>query len=173
MTESSQVVMSYRSHKTVVRKSAIHGMGLFADLPIFKDEIIAVKGGHIFSREMLNHVEKELGPAEIQIDDDLFIGPLNREEREGAMLFLNHSCNPNVGIQGQIVFVAMRDISRGEELTHDWATTDDDDYEMQCNCGAANCRRIVTGKDWRRKDLQQKYRSYFAWHLQKKIDENK
>ena len=122
---------------------------------------------------MLNHVEKELGPAEIQIDDDLFIGPLNREEREGAMLFLNHSCNPNVGIQGQIVFVAMRDISRGEELTHDWATTDDDDYEMQCNCGAANCRRIVTGKDWRRKDLQQKYRSYFAWHLQKKIDENK
>ena len=28
------------------------------------------------------------------------------------MLFLNHSCEPNVGIPGNIVLVAMRDIAR-------------------------------------------------------------
>ena len=53
------------------------------------------------------------------------------------MLFTNHSCAPNIGVQGQIVFVALRDIAAGEELTHDWATTDDDTYEMRCRCGAA------------------------------------
>jgi len=52
------------------------------------------------------------------------------EEREGSMIFSNHSCEPNIGVQGQIVFVAIRDIAAGEELTHDWATTDDGNYEM-------------------------------------------
>lgn len=53
------------------------------------------------------------------------------------MIFSNHSCEPNIGVQGQIIFVAMRDIAAGEELTHDWATTDDDNYEMRCHCGAS------------------------------------
>ena len=57
------------------------------------------------------------------------------------MLYLNHSCDPNCAIAGQIVFVAMRDIAAGEELTHDWATTDDLDYELDCRCGSAACRR--------------------------------
>jgi hypothetical protein len=47
-----------------------------------------------------------------------------------------------------------------------------DDYEMKCNCGAENCRGTVTGKDWQRQDLQEKYRGYFAWFLQRKIDKN-
>lgn len=38
------------------------------------------------------------------------------------MLYTNHSCDPNIGLQGQIVFVAMRDIAAGEELTHDWGS---------------------------------------------------
>lgn len=71
------------------------------------------------------------------------------------MIFSNHSCEPNIGVQGQIVFVALREIGIGEELTHDWATTDDDDYTMMCRCGAAACRGVVTGKDWRRADLRQ------------------
>jgi hypothetical protein len=72
-------------------------------------------------------------------------------------------------VKGQIVFVAMRDIEPGEELTHDWATTDDDAYEMECNCGADNCRNVVTGQDWRRKDLQEKYRGYMSWYLEERI----
>ena len=83
---------------------------------------------------------------------------------------VNHSCDPNIAIQGQIVFVAMRGIEAGEELTHDWATTDDLDYEMACNCGSSDCRRIVTGKDWMDKALQAKYRGWFCWFLQRKIE---
>ena len=49
------------------------------------------------------------------------------------MLYTNYARNPNIAIQGQIVLVEMKDIVAGQELTHDWATTDDLDYEMQCN----------------------------------------
>jgi hypothetical protein len=112
-----------------------------------------------------------LGPAEIQIGEDLFIGPLAEHEREGSMIFSNHSCEPNIGVRGQIVFVAMRDIEAGEELTHDWATTDDDTYRMECRCGAPTCRKVVTGQDWRRKDLQEKYGRYMSWYLLEKINQ--
>jgi hypothetical protein len=37
------------------------------------------------------------------------------------------SYGANLAIQGQIVLVAMRGIAPGEELTSDWATTDDGD----------------------------------------------
>ncbi len=163
--------LSYLSPKTAVRPSGIHGRGLFAANPILAGEIVCVKGGHIFSRDRLRELTKELGPAEIQIAEDLFVGPITSEDRDGAMIFSNHSCDPNIGVKGQIVFVAMRDIDPGEELTHDWATTDDDDYEMECRCQAANCRRVITGKDWRKPELQQKYHGFMSWYLQEKIIE--
>ena len=141
---------SYLSPKTEVRQSPIQGRGLFAIADIAKDEIVAVKGGHIVTREQLRELTPRLGPAEVQIADDLFICPVTEEEREGSMIFSNHSCEPNIGVHGQIVFVAMRDIRASEELTHDWAMTDDDDSSMICNCGAQSCRGTITGKDWQR-----------------------
>jgi uncharacterized protein len=123
---------------------------------------VAVKGGHIVDRKILREkITPQLGPVEIQIDDDLFITPVTDEERELSMLYSNHSCNPNLGVRGEITFVAIRDIRAGEELTHDWAMTDDDDYSMECKCGASNCRNILTGKDWQRPDLQKRYTCYF------------
>src|SRR5437868_12952801 len=139
--------LSYISPKAAVQTSPIHGRGLFAVAPITKGEDVCVKGGYIYDRATLRAVTPTLGPAEIQIGRDLFIGPLAEAEREGSMIFSNHSCAPNIGVQGQIIFVAMRDIVAGEELTHDWAMTDDDDYEFECRCGAAECRRIITGQD--------------------------
>jgi hypothetical protein len=114
-------------------------------------------------------ITPRLGPVEIQIDDDLFIAPVTDEERELSMLYSNHSCDANLGMRGEITFVAMRNIRAGEELTHDWAMTDDDDYSVECNCGAANCRRILTGKDWQRTELQKRYAGYFSAHLARKI----
>ena len=163
--------LSHLSPKAIVKDSPIHGRGLFARELFTKGEIVAIKGGYIFDATTLREVQSRLGPAEIFVTENLFIGPVAEAEREGGMIFSNHSCNPNIGIQGQIVFVAMRDIRASEELTHDWATTDDDTYEELCNCGALNCRKVITGQDWRRKDLQEKYRGYFAWYLQRKIDE--
>jgi len=162
--------LSYLSPAVVVRASGIHGRGLFARERITKDDIVAIKGGYVFDAATLREIEPRLGPAEIPIADGFFIGPLREEERDGSMIFSNHSCDPNIGVQGQIVFVAMRDIDAGEELTHDWATTDDDTYTMACTCGASSCRGTITGRDWRRPDLQQRYRGYLSWYLQRRID---
>jgi hypothetical protein len=71
-------------------------------------------------------------------------------------------------MRGEITFVAMRDIGAGEELTHDWATTDDDNYSVECRCSAPNCRKIVTGKDWQLPELQKRYAGYFSAYLARK-----
>lgn len=163
------IPLSYRSPKTEVRPSPIHGKGLFAIAPIFKGEVVVTKGGHIVTREQLRDITTALGPVEIQIGEDLFIAPVTAEEREISMLYSNHSCSANLGLRGEITFVAMRDIAAGEELTHDWATTDDDDDSMECRCGSSNCRKILTGKDWQRTDLQERYRGYFSAYLAQKI----
>ncbi len=84
-------------------------------------------------------------------------------------MHLNHSCEPNSGLQGPIVFIAMRDIATGEELTFDYAMTDDEPYEMECCCGSKNCRGTITGFDWRKPELQRKYDGYFSWFIQRRI----
>jgi len=162
--------LTYRSPKTEVQESPIHGKGLFAKEAIASGEIVAVKGGHILTKREWTTFERGLGAADIQISEELFIAPVEQERRDGSMIYTNHSCDPNIAIQGQIVFVAMRDIAPGEELTHDWATADDQDYEMECKCGSRNCRGIVTGKDWMKKDLQERYKGWFCWFLQRKIE---
>jgi SET domain-containing protein len=161
--------LSYLSPKVRPRASPIHGTGLFAVEPLAAGEVVCAKGGYIFDRETLRAMPGWFRAAEIQIADDLFVGPVREEEREGSMIFSNHSCEPNIGVRGQIVFVALRAVAAGEELTHDWATTDDDVYELDCNCGAHACRRRITGQDWRRKDLQEKYRGFFSSYLEEKI----
>jgi uncharacterized protein len=162
--------LSYVSPKAEVQESKIHRHGLFAIADIAKDEIVAVKGGHIVDGKSLHEkIAPRLGPVEIQIHDDLFITPVTEQKRELSMLYLNHSCNPNLGMRGEITFVAMRDIRAGEELTHDWAMTDDDDYSIECNCGAPDCRKTSSGKDWQCLDLQKRYAGYFSPHLARKI----
>ncbi len=162
--------LSYLSPKTEVRESEIHGRGLFATADIAKGEVVAIKGGHIVDRETLRReIMPKLGPVEIQIGDDLFIAPVTSEERELSMLYSNHSCDANIGMRGEITFVAMRDIRAGDELTHDWCTTDDDDYSVKCNCRSSNCRGTLTGKDWQRPDLQKRYAGYFSSYLAEKI----
>ncbi len=163
--------LSYLSPKTVVRESPIHGRGLFAKDAIAQDEIVAVKGGHIITRQQLRKLQPTLGPAEIQIADDLFICPVTLQERAGSMIYSNHSCAPNLGVLGQITFVALRKIAAGEELTHDWAMTDDDDDGLSCQCGTRQCRGTVTGRDWQRPELQARYRGYFSSYLARKIAE--
>jgi hypothetical protein len=85
------------------------------------------------------------------------------------MMCLNHSCDPNVQIVGQIAFRAMRDIDPGEELTFDYATGDDDDWEMECACGVPRCRGQVTGRDWKIPELQRRYAGQFSDYLQRRL----
>jgi hypothetical protein len=162
--------LTYRSPKTEVRPSPIHGQGLFARVAIARGEIVAAKGGHVLTGSEWAALEPALGAADIQIAEDLFIAPVREGHRPGSMLYTNHSCDPNLAIQGQIVLVAMRDIDAGEELTIDWATTDDGDHRMTCRCDSPRCRGTVTGKDWMKPELQERYRGWFCWFLQRKID---
>lgn len=54
------------------------------------------------------------------------IAPLRAEEVEDNILCLNHSFEPNVGVRGQITFVTLRYVDRGEEFTIDYAMIDGD-----------------------------------------------
>jgi uncharacterized protein len=165
--------LTYFSSKVEKRVSGIDGRGLFAKEDIGKGEVAVIKGGYVLTKEQRDRIGKELGPSEIQITETLFIGPTTKAEREGGMMHLNHSCEPNLGLQGQIVYVALRDIASGEELTFDYAMTDDQPYEMECCCGTQSCRRIITGFDWKKTELQAKYDGYFSWFIQRRIDEEK
>jgi SET domain-containing protein len=169
MSQDCNLRLSWRSPKTEVRQSPIHGRGLFAIEEIGKDEIVAVKGGHIITRAQLADINSRLGPVEIQVDDDLFVAPVTSEERDGSMLYSNHSCDPNLGLRGNIVFVAMRNIRAGEELTHDWCMTDNDTYEVECKCGSPKCRGMLRGNDWQKLELQKRYADYFSDYLEGKI----
>src|SRR5207253_10831986 len=95
--------LSYLSPKTEVRESKIHGRGLFAAANIAKDEIVAVKGGHIIDRKTLREkITPRLGPVEIQIDDDLFIAPVSDEERELSMFVFDPLVNAEPGNAGRL-----------------------------------------------------------------------
>jgi uncharacterized protein len=162
--------LTYFSPKVEKRKSRIDGRGLFAKHNIEAGEVVVVKGGYVLTKAQRDEIGRELGPSEIQITEDLFIGPTSKRQREGGMMHLNHSCEPNLGLQGQVVYVALRDIEIDEELTFDYAMTDDEPGEMQCRCGTPSCRGTITGFDWRKLEIQKKYDGYFSWFIQRRID---
>lgn len=159
---------SYLSSKTAIRPSPIEGRGLFARRAIRKGEIVAIKGGHILDRRGLARVKGKIAESFIQIADGFFIGAATAAEVKRNKLFINHSCAPNVGILGQIIFVAMRDVRAGEELTYDWAMEENIPARTECRCGAATCRKILTGRDWTKSALRRKYRRYLSAYLGEK-----
>jgi SET domain-containing protein len=160
---------SYLSPKTEVRKSAIHGHGLFARRAIRKGEIVAIKGGHVLNERALAAVKSKIAYAYIQIDDGFYLGAVKPSEVPRNKIWLNHSCQPNVGIRGQSAFVAMRHVKAGEELTYDWAMEENSEALTRCTCGRPRCRGVLTGEDWRKPELQRRYEGFFSSYLAEKI----
>ena len=115
--------------------SAIEDAGSWAVAPITKDEIVAIKGGHIVDTPTLHSLPNDCATQTCRSPTAFTSWPWDETEYEPVMLFINHSCEPNVGFAGNIVLVAMRDISTGEELTTDYALFDDYDDVMDCQCG--------------------------------------
>jgi SET domain-containing protein len=149
--------------------SAIEGRGLVAVAPIAADEIVAIKGGHIVTTATLRSLPERLRNSEIQIADGFHLAAVEEAEYEPVMLFINHSCEPNVGFAGNTVLVAMRDIGPGEELATDYALFDDHDEVMECQCGTPSCRGTIGGRDWQRPELQRKYGKYFSSYLIRRL----
>lgn len=59
--------------------------------------------------------------------------------------YINHSCTPNAFMQilhDHILFIALRDITPGEEITIDYEQTLHSD-EKRCICGSSNCRGTI------------------------------
>jgi hypothetical protein len=150
--------------------SGIEGMGVHAIEAIAGGEVVAVKGGHIVDGAAVVSLPEAIRDSAFRIAADCFLAALTQDEHDGVMMRVNHSCEPNVGLGGNVLLVSMRDIPAGEELTLDYAMfLADPGFAMACHCGAAACRGTVTGNDWMRADVQERYRGWFSWWLEQKI----
>lgn len=160
------------SPSTEIRQSQIGGKGLYAIKLIKKGNLVVVWGGTYVGAEEAKKAEED-GKLVMQWDDNLF----SVEDRgEGSGYFVNHSCEPNLYMQGVYALVAMRDIAKGEEITADYAIWEaDEDYISiwECNCGSAKCRKKLTGKDWMLPELQERYKDHFSLLINKRIANNK
>jgi uncharacterized protein len=165
----THVIQSYFSPKLEV-KPVPHkgGRGVFACQPIAADEIVTIWGGRVISADQFDQVPPENQHSIVQIEENFFsvtIGDLEPVD------FMNHCCNANVGLSGQVVLVAMRPIAAGEEVCFDYAMTDSRPYdEFDCTCGAPDCRGQITAHDWQRPELWERYDGYFSTYLQRRID---
>lgn len=159
---------SYPLPKIEIRQDkTIEGRGMFAREAIKKDERITIWGGDVVDREHFEKLGEHQKRQSAQVEEDFYLV----SSKPGGGDFINHSCDPNCGLDGQIVIRAMRDIAAGEEVTIDYAMCDGDPSdEFECLCGSAICRRIVTGNDWKLPALQKRYAGYFSPFLQRRID---
>ncbi len=159
------------SSKTKPQLSPTAGYGLFASEHIAKGEVIL----DLSSEEELSITKDEADRRYsagfdymVQVDDDRFVITVNRPDQIERG-YINHSCNPNCGIKNSLQIVAMRDIKAGEEITFDYAVSESSDYTMRCSCGFSDCRKIITGQDWKREDLQERYNGHFSPYLNERI----
>jgi SET domain-containing protein len=139
----------------VVRRSRIHGRGVFATRLIQEGEAIIEYTG-----ALITHAE-----ADAQCDDDssrrhhtFLFAVDDRYVVDGARggneaRFINHSCEPNCEsvIARRRVFIhAMQDIPAGEELLYDYWYVTDEGYTLDelrriypCQCRAPGCRGTI------------------------------
>lgn len=137
------------------------------------NEVVWIRSGHIVTKDEALRLDLEIGDFSVQIHDDFFLCPRSADEVHDFAIRFNHSCEPNVGVWGQVVFVAMRHIAAGEHLTVDYATIIAHEYHLKCSCGAIACREVVTGNDWKNDDIQRRYNGFFSRFIQDKIDKSR
>lgn len=153
--------------KAQARPAGEKGWGSYANERIASGEAVAGFGGWMVDQATLAGMSADRRSRSIQVDNDLYLVS-GAVPEPGDML--NHSCEPNCGINGSAVVMAMRDIEVGEELTFDYAMTDASDYdEFTCLCNERSCRGLVTGSDWRDPVLQAKYHGFFSQYLVRRI----
>lgn len=144
------------------------GFGVFARQAVPAGEVLLLWHGVVLPLEVMQSLPNVFQYRCVQVEEGLYLVPVRANEPSDSV---NHSCNPNAGVRGQMVLVALRDIAPEEEVCFDYAMTDGNAYdEFDCQCGAPNCRGRVTGDDWKLPELQQRYAGYFSLYLQRRID---
>jgi hypothetical protein len=108
------------SRKIYLSKSSIHGHGIMAKKDLFKGETVFIIKGTLVNYHIKSK-EQALGfPNWIGIGKNTWIDP------SGWGKFINHSSNPSCGIKGSVTVCARRNIKKGEEITIDYATTEEE-----------------------------------------------
>jgi hypothetical protein len=155
------------------RNSRISGDGMFAREAIKKGEAVCIVGGIVMTdEEFAAFQDTHRIYNSIQIDDHLHLveDPEVTRTLEGSM---NHSCDSSTWMEDESTLVARWDIESGEEVTIDYAlftTQSNWMLDTRCRCGSPDCRRIITGDDWRREDVQERYRNHFSPFINRRIE---
>lgn len=165
--------MSEPAHSHLSPKCAVlpvpdrGGHTVIAIEPIAKGELIVVWSGTLVDSAALAQLPPSVRRHSLQVEEQHYLVSLTDCEPAD---YVNHSCAPNSGLSGQIALVAMREIAAGEEITYDYAMSDGSNYdEFPCGCGSMHCRGHVSGEDWRRAELWERYDGYFSPYLQRRI----
>ena len=139
-----------------VRRSGVHGKGVFALQAITEgDTLIEYKGEVISWAEALERHPHDPGQPNhtfyFHVDDDRVI---DGAVHGNAARWINHACEPNCEAEdrdGRIFIKALRDIKPGEELFFDYRLVIDERYTAKlkkayaCWCGAPTCRGTLLG----------------------------
>ena len=137
-----------------VRRSGVHGKGVFALRGIAEGERILEYTGEIISwpEALRRHPHDPDDPNHtfyFHIDDKHVI---DANVGGNASRWINHACDPNCEadeVDGRIFIKALRDLSPGEELFYDYGLVIDERYtpalkkQYECRCGSPNCRRTM------------------------------
>lgn len=120
----------------VVKKSAIHGKGVFANRDFKKGEIVLRwDTSHRLTKEQAEKLRKA-GDPNIAFLNGVYL-LVQEPER-----YVNHSCEANTSAKN-FSDVAIRDIRKGEEITADYSQEGAPGMNMECHCGSRNCRGII------------------------------
>ncbi len=162
--------------KTYSKKKGL-GFAVFANKKIKKDEVLFVMGGYVLTIEDENELSGIVADKPIEISEKFSIGPRKPSDIEKMpQHYVNHSCNPNAGFNGQVFMVAMKNIKAHEEIVYDYAmimhtnSKSNSFFTFECLCESKDCRKKIGENDWKIKDLQNKYDGYFQYYLQEKIN---
>ena len=142
------------SRRIQVRKSGVHGKGMFALQAIAAGtRLIEYTGERIdWDVAMDRHPHDPSQPNHtfyFSLDDGRVI---DANVGGNASRWINHSCDPNCEADetdGRVFIQALRDLQPGEELFYDYGLVIDERYtpklkkEYECRCGAPNCRRTM------------------------------
>ena len=150
--------------RTQVRRSGVHGRGVFALQDIAEGEIIVEYAGKRISYEESQdrHPHDPANPNHtffFQLDGEHVI---DGGDGGNSSRWINHSCDPNCfaeEIDGRIFISALRNIHAGEELGYDYGLVIEERYTPAlkaaygCRCGAAECRgtMLAPKRGWKPK----------------------
>jgi uncharacterized protein len=139
----------------IVGRSGIEGTGLFARRALEEGETVLVLGGTLVDDAELARLSRH---SSLAVGEGINL----LQDEDDPARYGNHSCDPNLWLADEVTVVTRRPVAAGEELTVDYATMTVVPWEMECRCGAASCRGLITGDDWRRTELQERYAGHFS-----------